>query len=438
MAVRMGIPVNPEKAVEIESSYRQLVQGMPGAVYTCDREGRITFYNKASAALWGRKPEIGKDMWCGSWKIYEADGYTLMPLEKCPMAMKLRGQKVKPGTEIIIERPDGVKRNVAVYPETIYDSSGNIAGAFNMLMDITVQKRAESVLRVGKEQYRKLAEDLEMRVQRRTQALSKANQYLERSNKELEQFAFVTSHDLQEPLRKIQTYGEILYNKHAGSMDEKGRAYLGKIVSSSRRLSTLINSLLTFSLLNQPGGTLEPVDLNKVLHDVLDDFELLIKEKQAVINADPLPWIKADPLQINQIFSNLVSNALKFSREGVAPVIEIKIRKLPAKEMALHVSLDKHLSYFELLVVDNGIGFEQKHAEKIFEIFQRLHDKQTYKGTGIGLTICAKAVANHRGHIYARSGKKKGASFYVLLPFEHESTPGNLNQTGEPAPAAES
>src|SRR3546814_496592 len=228
----MEIPVNLNQVSSSEVDYRQLLQWMPGAVYICDREGRITYYNEASAQLWGREPELGKDRWCGFSKIYEADGVTPMPLEKCPMGRKLSGGKVKPGTEIIVERPDGVKRNVAVYPESIYDSSGKIAGAFNMLIDITGQKRSERVLREGRENYRKMAEELEVRVQKRTKALRAANENLERSNLELEQFAFVTSHDLQEPLRKIQTFGEILSERYAGSMDEKGRAYLGKIINS--------------------------------------------------------------------------------------------------------------------------------------------------------------------------------------------------------------
>src|SRR3546814_276043 len=287
-----------------------------------------------------------------------------------------------------------------------------------MLIDITGQKRSERVLREGRENYRKMAEELEVRVQKRTKALRAANENLERSNLELEQFAFVTSHDLQEPLRKIQTFGEILSERYAGSMDEKGRAYLGKIINSSRRLSVLINSLLNFSLLNQPGGEMEEVDLNEVLKNVLDDFELLIAQKKAVIKAEPLPMMMADSLQINQLFSNLIGNALKFTNDRTSPVVEISTRKLPAREVALHAVLDKKQSYFEIVVKDNGIGFAQKYADQIFDVFQRLHDRSTYEGTGIGLTICAKAVSNHRGFIYGSCSEVSGgASFYVIIPF---------------------
>ncbi len=418
---KLDIPLNIDQLMENERRYRQLVQGMPEAIYVCDEKGYLTYYNKAAESLWGRTPEIGKDRWCGAWKVYAADGQTPLPLEKCPMAFRLKGKKVKPGTNIVVERPDGTRRNVAVYPEVIYDDAGQIAGAFSMLLDVTTQKRAEYVLREGKEQYRKLAATLEKRVQRRTKALHKANDFLERSNKELEQFAFVTSHDLQEPLRKIQTFGDILHDQYMDSMNEKGRAYVEKIVSSSRRLSLMINSLLRFSILNQPGANLEEVDLNSVLRGVLDDFELLIKQKNARLRVGKLPRMNGDSLQIGQLFSNLIGNSLKFSRTEEPPAVEIRARKLPAKERALHPYLEPGLNYFEVSVKDNGIGFDQRYAEKVFNVFQRLNDKYQYEGTGIGLTICAKVVANHKGHIYVRSEVNKGASFYVLLPFNLES-----------------
>lgn len=416
MARNPEIPVNIDQLMEKER-YHQLVQEMPEAVYICDRQGYITYFNKAAEILWGRKPDLKKDQWCGAWKVYKKDGLTRLSLDKCPLAQKLQGRKVKPGTHVLVERPDGTRRHVAVYPELIYDDAGQIIGAFSMLLDVTSQKRAEHVLREGREQYRKLAATLERRVQRRTRALDEANKFLERSNKELEQFAFVTSHDLQEPLRKIQTFGDILHDQHMGSMDEKGRAYVEKIVSSSRRLSLLINSLLRFSLLNQTGGTLENVNLNTILSDVLEDYELLIKQKNAILTVGKLPEMKADPIQINQLLSNLLGNALKFSREGITPKLKIAARKLPAKEAALYPELDQNLDYFELLVRDNGIGFDEQYAEKIFDVFQRLNDRERYEGTGIGLTMCAKVVANHKGHIYATSSKNQGSSFYVVLPY---------------------
>jgi PAS domain S-box-containing protein len=395
---------------ESEHRYRQIVQGLPAAFYTCDPKGRIKLYNRAAAALWGREPEIGKDLWCGSWKIYRTDGSTL-PLDECPMAIAIREQRPVSGCEIVIERPDGLRRHVLPHPEPIFDADGNLVEAVNMLVDITEHRKAQEALLENEARYSSM---LERQVEERLRELQRVNKELAKSNNDLEQFAYVASHDLQEPLRKIRIFAgmveELLDNP------EKARYYLRKISASSGRMMTLIQDLLNFSRLNRTGLPLMEVDLNGVLEHILNDLELFIQEKQAVITSHPLPVIRGEPLQLYQLFYNIINNSLKFSNEDVAPHISISTRTMRPEEVSVLPGLDPSLEHVEILLKDNGIGFAQEYAEQIFTIFQRLNDRQAYTGTGIGLALCKKIVSNHHGHIYAVSRESEGAAFYVVLP----------------------
>lgn len=249
------------------------------------------------------------------------------------------------------------------------------------------------------------ADELEKKVEERTAELL-------RKNSELEQFAYIASHDLQEPLRKIRTFSELLQNGLQKGIPVNN--YFEKIQSSAARMAQLINDVLNYSRLSNTDAQLVSTDLNTILQQVKTDFDLLIEQKQAHISNNDLPVVKGVPSQLVQLFTNLIGNSLKFSEKQ--PLITITGAKLEAFERASYPELDDHLSYVKLEFSDNGIGFEQKFAEKIFTIFQRLNEGRLYTGTGIGLALCKKIVENHHGAIRAEGRLNEGATFTVILP----------------------
>ncbi len=255
-------------------------------------------------------------------------------------------------------------------------------------------------------------ETLELKVQERTSELSTKNQELETTNHELQQFAWVVSHDLKEPLRKIQTFCSIIRDKFLKD-NEEAESYLQRTISSSNRMGTLINDLLDFSRLSV-STLFKSTSLNTIIDELLQDFDTSIQEKKATVQRDDLPVIEAVPTQIRQIFQNLISNALKFSRQGVPPIITITSELIEKKSFD---SLASPTGKFcKITVTDNGIGFNQKYVDRIFVIFQRLNNRTAYEGTGIGLAIAKKIVEKHNGLITATSKEGSGATFIILLP----------------------
>ncbi|HEU5147941.1 MAG TPA: ATP-binding protein, partial [Chryseosolibacter sp.] len=254
------------------------------------------------------------------------------------------------------------------------------------------------------------ADELEKVIQTRTAELKSSNEQLLRTNRELEQFAYVSSHDLQEPLRKIQTFTELAINNL--KQEEVAKKYLDKIDRSASRMSVLIKGVLAYSKLSDTPQS-APVDLNVVMKNVLDDFELVIAQKNATVNVGHLPVINAVELQMFQLFSNLISNSLKFSER--APVIDISWEPVP---LALYgqYHLDVAKQYVDIQFVDNGIGFDTKLSDRIFTLFQRLTNNGNYAGTGIGLALCKKIVDNHGGVLNATSTPGEGSRFNVVLP----------------------
>lgn len=248
---------------------------------------------------------------------------------------------------------------------------------------------------------------LEEKVEQRTRELKHYSQELERSNKELEDFAFVASHDLQEPLRKIRAFGDRLSKSFSANLGEQGLDYLTRMQSASNRMSRLIEDLLAFSRVTRRSREFVSVDLNKLLIEVLDSLDYAISERNARVNVGPLPTIEGDESQLHQVFSNLISNSLKFVAEDVDPQIEIR-------SQGSAVYNEKH--FFVVSVSDNGIGFDEKYRDRIFNLFQRLHGKDEYSGTGIGLAICRKIVENHGGKIEVQSQPGKGTTFSLWLP----------------------
>lgn len=247
--------------------------------------------------------------------------------------------------------------------------------------------------------------------------LAEKNRELERSNNDLEQFAYVASHDLQEPIRKIATYANKLLTNSKEPLHEETKVYLERINNSTRRMYELINGLLEYSRLTRQQALFSKLSLNDAVAQVITDFDLKIRSKKAIINIqNTLPEIEAIPVQMNQLFSNLISNSLKFAKPEVTPVIQIASIDLAPEQIEFY-GLDSRGKYLSLLYLDNGIGFDQQFADKIFELFQRLHEKSKYEGSGIGLAICKKIISNHHGLISVFSEEGKGATFHIIMPY---------------------
>ena len=240
---------------------------------------------------------------------------------------------------------------------------------------------------------------------------------LQRINSELEQYAYVASHDLQEPLRKIKTFSSLIIERFNEPSASFAKVYLNKVIVAASRMSSLINDLLNFSSLSDQSQQYVPTDLDVVLGNICNDFELAMEEKKAVVTCSHLQPMEAVPLQMNQLFYNLMNNALKFTKPDVPPHISITGTLLEKQEVQKH-DLNTSLDYQEIIVTDNGIGFNPEYAQKIFVIFQRLNNKESFAGTGIGLALCQKIVTNHHGVIYAESHESNGASFHIILPLQ--------------------
>ena len=246
--------------------------------------------------------------------------------------------------------------------------------------------------------------------------LEEANSQLNRSNDNLQKFAYVASHDLQEPLRKIQQFGDLLKNQYRDQLGEGG-LYLDRMQSAANRMSTLIKDLLNYSRLSSQRDSLQPVSLARVVAMVLSDLELVIADTGAHLEVGVLPTVTGDAVQLGQLFQNLLSNALKFHQPGVAPQISITVHTVMAQELPPSLKPSRaSRAYYRIDVADQGVGFNEKYIDRIFQVFQRLHGKSEFAGTGIGLAICERVVANHGGAITASSQPGQGATFSVYLP----------------------
>jgi light-regulated signal transduction histidine kinase (bacteriophytochrome) len=240
---------------------------------------------------------------------------------------------------------------------------------------------------------------------------------LELSNTHLEDFAHAASHDLKEPLRKIRTFTDRLKSTLADRLTESELALFNRIEVSAERMQLLVDDLLEFSHVSEKTVQFESIDLNEKIQKVLADLELPIEEKNAQIFVERMPVIRGNRRQIQQVFQNLISNAIKYSKPGVVPDVRISVSKLRGSEAPVPLPVDYKDKYYYLFEIkDNGIGFEQQYAEQIFKMFQRLHGKTEYAGTGVGLSIVRKVVENHNGYIWAESEPDKGASFKFMLP----------------------
>ena len=278
---------------------------------------------------------------------------------------------------------DGRRLQVSLHVSPIKNSYGAIIGTSGIIRDISERKRAEKELR----EYMKK---------------------LEQSNRDLQEYAFIASHDLSEPLRKIQAFGSLLSAKSADHLNDQERDYVSRMTGAANRMQEIIDALLRYSRVDAKGQEFRPVKLDDVVRGATDDLELVIRDLKAHVEIDLLPTVVGDPQQLRQLFQNLVANALKYHRSGVTPIIRI------------HGETDDGTG--RIFVEDNGIGFDEKYLEKIFQPFQRLHGRNEYPGTGIGLAICKKIVERHAGTITAKSTPGKGSTFIVTLPVNGTKT----------------
>ena len=243
---------------------------------------------------------------------------------------------------------------------------------------------------------------------------------LEQSNRELQDFASVASHDLQEPLRKIQAFGDLLTSEFGSCLPETGQQYLQRMQNAAARMQTLINDLLAFSRITTKARPFVPVALTKIAQEVLSDLEVQMQRVGGRVDIGPLPTIDADPLQMRQLLQNLISNSLKFHQPNVQPLITLQAQTLKRQDAANNKAPVSELC--QIRVADNGIGFEEKYLDRIFTVFQRLHYRNEYEGTGVGLAICRKIAERHGGSITATSQLGEGATFIVTLPLQQAPT----------------
>jgi PAS domain S-box-containing protein len=380
-----------------EQRYRGLIQSLPAAVYTCDIKGYIQLYNAAAVELWGREPEIGKDLWCGSWRIYHPDG-TPMDLDSCPMARTLRDGHAVRDEEIIIERPDGTRRFVLPSPDPILDWEGRVTGAVNMLMDITERKLTEMLLRDAKD------------------AAELANQSKDR-------FLAVLSHELRTPLTPVLLTVAAL--EHDTDLPPEVHGDLMMIKRNIELETKLIDDLLDLSRITSGKLTLdiEVVDLNEIVRQVCTICTPQLHEQGVFLEVEldeDVGMVSADPARLQQVLWNVLKNAIKFT---------------PAKG-TIQVSTERRDDgYCEVRVVDHGIGIPAERLPHVFNAFEQggTNITRQFGGLGLGLAICKAVMDLHHGAIRAESaGAGQGATFIVELPSKSMTTTAKIRLTAPP------
>jgi len=377
---------------------RTLIDNLPDSIYAKDAAGRKILANPADLKNLRCKTEA------------EAFGKTDFDLFPRDIAEKfwaddqkvIQGQPVINREEYFLDA-EGVKCWLLTSKLPLRDQNGEITGLIGIGRDITDQKEAEDALRESEAKLRQFTTQLE------------------RSNRELQDFAYVASHDLQEPLRKIVVFGERLKEQSAEKLDAESRDFLGRMQKAASRMQTLINDLLTFSRVTTKARPFTQVDLAEVAREVVNDLEGRIEQVKGRVEVGTLPVIEAEALQMRQLLQNLIGNALKFRRPEAAPVVKVAAQIITRPSPEGDAEVAKKLC--QLTVSDNGIGFDEKYLDRIFNVFQRLHTRNEYEGTGMGLAIARKIVLYHHGDITAKSKPGQGTTFIATFPLTHPKEP---------------
>lgn len=376
--------------------FRLLADSMPQFVWTSDTAGNLNYFNQSVFDFTGLTPaQVYLEGWL---QIVHPDDRALN-IEKWL-------HSIQTGEDFLYEHRFKQRNGEYRWQLSRAIAQRNKSGAIQMWVGTSTDIQDQKTF----------AQDLEARIKERTKELKNANIELESMNQELRSFTYISSHDLQEPLRKIQTFVSRIQESDESRLSPEGLIYFERIQQSAHKMKTLINDLLTYSRTSAADRIFEHTNLNLLLQEIKNEFTDSLREKNGTLEIAPLPEINAIPFQLRQLFINLISNALKFSKEDTPPFIEI----IASAILGIDIENDhahENEWYHKLTVRDNGIGFDAAYKEKIFEVFQRLHPKTEYEGTGIGLSICNKIVQNHNGFITTESEKDKGAAFHIYLPF---------------------
>lgn len=374
--------------------YEAITASTPDLIYVFDLNYRFTYANKALLAMWGSTWDnsIGKNLLENGYEPWHAEMHEREIDQVVATKQSIRGEVSFPHAEL-------GKRIYDYIFVPVLNEQGDVEAVAGTTRDITEIKRAEEAMKQS-------SEKLEALVTERTKAL-------QRSNEDLQQFAHVASHDMKEPVRKITTFSNRLKDEFKDIFPEKAQTYLGKIEKAAKRIYSMIDGVLLYSSYNSVEQMSQDVDLGALIRDIETDLEILIQEKGAILKYENLPVVRGSSVLLYQLFYNLLNNSLKFS--NTRPLIIINVINVVGSELAKE-GLEGGKDYLKITVQDNGIGFNQKYSEKIFQTFSRLHPKDEYEGTGLGLALCKKIAGRHGGVIAADGKEGEGARFTVILP----------------------
>jgi PAS domain S-box-containing protein len=384
-----------KKIEESEERFRSLADLMPAKISNSDAAGNVTYFSKHWLSFSGYSFEELRDF-----------GYQKMmhPDEQQEFKKRFEHAAIT-GTDIVMEMRFKNSDGDYIWHLNIVSPIKDKNGVLVNWVGVTTEMQRQKEQR----------EELELAVAERTEELSAANEELIKMNTELEAFTYVSSHDLQEPLRKIRTIAGRILEKENKNLSDSGKNYLHLMQNAAERMQTLILDLLAFSRLSMADRNFETTDLNIIIEEVKNEFKDAIAEKNAVIEVKEICEVKIIPFQFRQLMHNLISNALKFSNPKIPPHIKISSVNITYSKKN-EANLSPHKEYCHISISDNGIGFEKEFAEKIFEVFQKLHTKDEYAGTGIGLAIVKKIIENHNGIITVTSELMKGTTFNIYIP----------------------